>query len=270
MLKCITAAALAVALAGSAQAQTGHLAPTPPAPSPQATPSPPTDETALIHAVENARSKYNAGQTDFQRGATRPERRMAICNARTAMRAKDWLGTVATLSTNGDGMGVLGVRIGKSITVTTWNNALSDFSDHTLITAGSAVYGKLSSLKVGDTVKFSGYFVQSDTDCIRESSMTLGGSMTDPEFIFQFSVVEKVDVPTAVSAEAGGNQDTDTPSAAAAVTLGLIVVAICLMFSILASNRGRSGWGWFFLSLLITPVLSFILLLALPKQDRRA
>jgi hypothetical protein len=255
----ITAAALAVALAGAAQAQTGQI-----------TPSPPMDEMALIHAVGDARVKYNDGQTDFQRGATRPERRMAICNALTAMRAKDWLGTVATLSTNSDGMGVLGVRIGKSITVTTWNNALSDYSDHTLITAGSAVYGRLASLKVGDTVKFSGYFVQSDTDCIRESSITLGGSMTDPEFIFQFSVVEKVAVPTAVSAEV----DTDVPSAAVVVTIGLIVVAIILMFPILvgvaASNRGRSGFGWFCLSLLITPLFSFILLLALPKQERTA
>jgi len=38
-------------------------------------------------------------------------------------------------------------------------------------------------------------------------------------------------------------------------------VAVCVV----ASNRGRSALGWFFLSVLISPLLSILLLLVLPK-----
>lgn len=40
-----------------------------------------------------------------------------------------------------------------------------------------------------------------------------------------------------------------------------IYLGLCLGVAILASNRGRSGFGWFFLSLLISPLLGFIFVL---------
>jgi len=38
----------------------------------------------------------------------------------------------------------------------------------------------------------------------------------------------------------------------------LIVVPLSAAAGVWASNRGRSGWGWFFLSILISPLLAFI------------
>ena len=40
-----------------------------------------------------------------------------------------------------------------------------------------------------------------------------------------------------------------------------IYFGLCLGVALLASNRGRSGVGWFFLSLLISPLLGFIFVL---------
>lgn len=40
-----------------------------------------------------------------------------------------------------------------------------------------------------------------------------------------------------------------------------VYLGLCLGVAILASNRGRSGIGWFFLSLLISPLLGFIFVL---------
>ena len=61
------------------------------------------------------------------------------------------------------------------------------------------MYHDLLKLKVGETVRFSGTFFAGDTDCFQEQSMTLGGSITDPEFLFRFSRVEPV-VPLTQSA----------------------------------------------------------------------
>jgi hypothetical protein len=73
--------------------------------------------------------------------------------------------------------------------VQTWNNALSDIEDDTLIDPKSALFAKASALSVGQEVTFSGAFRPYTTDCIREGSLTLSGSITEPEFIFRFSDV---------------------------------------------------------------------------------
>jgi uncharacterized membrane protein len=52
--------------------------------------------------------------------------------------------------------------------------------------------------------------------------------------------------------------------------VGLIGVILYLVFCIIvgsaASNRGRSGFGYFFISLLITPLITFIIILALGEN----
>lgn len=47
------------------------------------------------------------------------------------------------------------------------------------------------------------------------------------------------------------------------IFLGWVVFSVIV--AIAASGRGRSGFGWFLLSALISPLLSFILLMVLPK-----
>jgi hypothetical protein len=42
-------------------------------------------------------------------------------------------------------------------------------------------------LAKGQRVRLSGTFLDSSTDCVSESSLTLDGSLTEPEFIFRFS-----------------------------------------------------------------------------------
>jgi hypothetical protein len=42
-----------------------------------------------------------------------------------------------------------------------------------------------------------------------------------------------------------------------------------IIVGVIASSRGRSGGGWFLLSLLISPLLTIVPVLALPKQMTR-
>ena len=149
----------------------------------------PDDEKAVVEAIEDARRAYKVAANDLARGGTRGQRKSALCHALKGKSVDDWTGTIETLSSNSEGKGVISIRIGPDIHVATWNNALSDIMHTTLIEPGTELFSRLSSLKVGDRVKFSGLFFESNTDCVFELSMTLGGSMGDPDFIMRFTAV---------------------------------------------------------------------------------
>lgn len=147
----------------------------------------PDMETRFNLAIERGMAQFAAGVNDMQKGAARPQRASEICAALQTLDVDNWVGQIAVLSSNGDGKGVLSIRIGKNTYVHTWNNSLSDISDATLIEPGSTLFKRVASLKTGDWVTFSGIFMRSQTDCVRESSMSLSGSLTEPEFIFRFT-----------------------------------------------------------------------------------
>ena len=157
------------------------------APPPAPTISLPAGERAFLVAVTKGRDAFNAGQNDMAKGSARPLRAHAICDAVSPGRVDDWIGKVASLSTNGDGKGVLAIEIGNKIFVKTWNNAVSDIGNRTLLDPDSPIYKQALSLTRGQRVQFSGDLFADSTDCVREGSLTLQGSLTQPEFIFRFS-----------------------------------------------------------------------------------
>jgi hypothetical protein len=106
--------------------------------------------------------------------------------------ASGWVGKISQLSSNGDGKGVLSIEVAPNVHVSTWNNALSDIGSQTLIDPSSSLFKNLANMKRGDVVRFSGRFASSDVDCVREQSVTLAGSMTDPSFTMRFTSVNKL------------------------------------------------------------------------------
>jgi hypothetical protein len=125
-------------------------------------------------------------------GGIRSSRQQAICDALNNQQASDWVGRIETLTSNGDGKGVVSLSITQYIHVATWNNSLSDIRDNTLIDPTSSMFKQVAALKVGDLVIFSGRFASSNTDCVGEQSVTLQGSMTSPEFTMRFSSIRKL------------------------------------------------------------------------------
>jgi hypothetical protein len=151
-------------------------------------PDVPQEQRPFLNAVETGQNTYAAGKNDIAKGEARPIRSGAICSSlRAGLSIYDWIGTVSTLSTNGDGKGVLGIKIGRNVFVKTWNNAVSDIGDATLLKPGSSIYREAVSLARGRRVRFSGSFRDSSTDCVKESSLPLHGSLTEPEFLVRFS-----------------------------------------------------------------------------------
>ena len=113
-----------------------------------------------------------------------------LCKAIGSRKVTDWVGQVTKVGANSDGKGILEVELAKGIIIKTWNNSLSDMGDHTLIEPGSAVFNTASNFSEGQIIKFSGTFLRGiENECVRESSLSLQGTLDEPEFIFRFSSV---------------------------------------------------------------------------------
>lgn len=157
----------------------------------------PVLRAGFVQAVVAGQQAYRATRDEFRQGATRPARKQAICAlpiART-MSAQDWVGQVSTRSTNGEGKGVLGIKLGDDLEIKTWNNSLSDIGDNTFVEPGSPLFEAIGAAQKGDWVRVSGRLIRSNTDCMRETSMSLSGSMTEPDFLFRFERMERINLP---------------------------------------------------------------------------
>jgi hypothetical protein len=163
------------------------------APSPSVTPpvaivevSIPANEKEFILSVQQGQAAFRSAPNQMAQGGSRSKRRIAICQSLPQISVSDWVGRIDALSSSSDGKGVLEISLTPDIRVKTWNNDFSDSASHTLIDPSSSLFGTVSQMRKGDQVVFSGAFFPNDVDCVKETSVSLEGSMTDPEFLFRF------------------------------------------------------------------------------------
>ena len=165
----------------------------------------PADEQEFIRSVQSGHAAYSVAPNEMAKGGTRAERRAAICRSLSnGVLVSDWVGRIAELESNSDGKGVLEISIADSVAVKTYNNSFSDAGSDTLIDPTSPLFKRLSQMQKGNRVTFSGAFFASDIDCVQEASLTLEGSMTEPEFLFRFKTVEE-HVPQAAATPSGSS-----------------------------------------------------------------
>ena len=100
---------------------------------------------------------------------------------------KNWRGVVREISTTTDSKVSLEVSFGCGIKIGTWNNALSDMGDFTLIDIDSEIAERITSLSIGQKITFSGNLIQHQINFIREKSITEQGAMIAPEFLIEFT-----------------------------------------------------------------------------------
>lgn len=153
----------------------------------------PQSQLAFIQKVESFYPLYDEAPNELKKSALRKQRKDALASLVSSRRVSEWIGTLKDMQTNSEGKAFIEIKLdgAESITIKTWNNALSDIIDETLIENGSELYNSISDLSVGDKVVFSGTFASDERDYIREASITERGSMMDPEFILKFSDVRK-------------------------------------------------------------------------------
>jgi hypothetical protein len=173
-----------------AGAGTTAAAVTPPPPRVDPLAALPESEKNFCAVAQSYAQQYGdaqgAGANQLKLSKLRSQRKQALLGLKSSV--SGWLGIIDDLTTNGEGKASVSVKLPcKDVKVKTWNNALSDINDNTLIPQSSKLYDSISDLGEGKAVQFSGTFAQSDNDGLEESSVSEVGSMTDPEFIRRFS-----------------------------------------------------------------------------------
>lgn len=150
----------------------------------------PRDQEQFINTVEKYVNGFREAKNELQQSALRDQRKNELAKLIRDRSASSWVGTISQLETNTEGKAILSIRVSPDIEIKTWNNALSDINSNTLIDKGSHLYNSLFDLSRGQQVEFSGSFFSSVTDHIEETSITIQGSMRNPEFLFKFQSVK--------------------------------------------------------------------------------
>jgi hypothetical protein len=159
---------------------------------PPSMPMPPVEQQfcdAVKAAVSEYKQAQSAGANELKLSKLRTARKRTLLGIVVGRKATDWIGSIDSLSTNSDGKAVLAIALPCDVQVKTWNNALSDIGDGTLIPQGAPLFDAISEMNKGRAVKFSGKLFADDQNGLKETSMTEEGSMTDPEFLMKFSSV---------------------------------------------------------------------------------
>lgn len=150
----------------------------------------PPGEIQFISAVEKYVIGFREAKNELQQSALRDQRKNEIAKTIGRRTVSSWVGKINQLETNTEGKAILSIQISPDIEIKTWNNALSDINANTLISKGSSLYSSLFDLSHGQQVEFSGSFFSSQSDYVEETSMTIQGSMRNPEFLFKFKSVK--------------------------------------------------------------------------------
>jgi hypothetical protein len=152
----------------------------------------PDQQNRFLTVTADYGERFESSANELQQSVLRDERRSALVKALGSQRSVNgWLGTIRRLETNSEGKAILAVQLSSNTDIMTWNNALSDILDETLIDKGTPVYRALLKMSVGDPVAVSGSFFPSSKDGVQETSVTIRGSMTNPEFLFRFHDISK-------------------------------------------------------------------------------
>lgn len=156
----------------------------------------PATQQAMTDAVAQARTEAESAETDLQRANVLNVRSDTMCTTVPGGAVQDWIGTVKSVDANGEGKAVVVLEIEDDIEIATWNNAFSDLNDNTLIEQGTELYDAALGLAPGDAVQFSGTLKsgsEANDACYYTSNLTEAMSIDSPDFIINFSDLQKVE-----------------------------------------------------------------------------
>ena len=161
----------------------------PPAADPQLVPEPdvPQNQAAFLDVFQEYLDLFESAETELQGANYLNERDRALCEFTDNGRVEGWVGELSSVAANSEGKGVVSVKIDDDLRVETWNNALSDIFDETLIEPGTALYDSILPLKPGEQVIFSGTFVASSNSCVSDKRFSDSARASKPDFVFRFS-----------------------------------------------------------------------------------
>lgn len=151
----------------------------------------PKEQQEFLEIIEAAKSEIDNAETDLQESVALRNRDKALCASLSANKASNWTGIIKNVGANGEGKAYVDIEIADRIRVQTWNNALSDIGDNTLIPTSSKFFNDLVAMAEGDLVTFSATFLRGSNSCLKKGNLTDIFYGISPEFIVRFSDIKK-------------------------------------------------------------------------------
>ncbi|HXM85534.1 MAG TPA: hypothetical protein VN899_06985 [Stellaceae bacterium] len=146
---------------------------------------PPKSETAYIAAWQAAQEPYRNADNQLKAAAVYNRMLEEMRKAVPDNHVTNWTGTVDSMGANSDGDAWIVIAIAPGLTVQTWNNALLDIREHTLIHRDSPLYNTLKDFKPGQKVAFTATLI--GLGDVKEKD-----KVTEPDMIASFTAVEAV------------------------------------------------------------------------------
>ncbi len=144
----------------------------------------------FIKIINDSREGFSSSYNDLKVNKILLDRNDLLCRTIPQI-VNNWEGKIKEITTNMEGKGILSVIIDKGIFIQTWNNAFSDLFDNTLIATDSKVYTQLLELNKGDSILFSGDFIENSSECFGTQNLTNKSKISKPEFTFIFTNILK-------------------------------------------------------------------------------
>jgi hypothetical protein len=147
----------------------------------------------FIDLINNFKSDYGNAKNELKKSAVRTKRKKALAELFGNDLSVQFIGKIVDLSTTSNQNAHMKIKLlgANSITISNWNNELSDIASDSLIKSGSSLYDTVADLGENVTVKFTGSLFSDSDDHIEEKSMSERGAMREPEFLIKFSSIEK-------------------------------------------------------------------------------
>ncbi len=139
-------------------------------------------QNKFINVINKYANSFLVAKNQIQESVQRDQRKLEFSNLLSWYYINDWVGTIKYISTDSNGDGSLKVDIESNVTL------LSS----SYIKKGSQLYNVLFNLIHKQKIKFSGSFVPSEKDYFKEDSITIRGSMTAPDFEFEFESIAPI------------------------------------------------------------------------------
>ena len=153
----------------------------------------PPRQASFNGAVYKYSKSFKGAKNELQQDAVREQRRIEVSKILNGYLATSWIGKISSLGTTPNGKAYIDVITQPGFSIKTWNNPFSDAFSNTLIEKDSPAHNSLLNLTEGQFIRFSGTFLPSEKDYIEETSVTIAGSMLDPDFLFVFDSIQAID-----------------------------------------------------------------------------
>ncbi|SFV87645.1 hypothetical protein MNB_SUP05-SYMBIONT-5-427 [hydrothermal vent metagenome] len=154
----------------------------------------PAEQVQLMAIAKKYALAFDDVSNEVQQSQLREQRSKELLNFlySNTKNIENWIGRISNITTSSTGDAFVSITVSPYLTISTWNNTFSDINYDTKIDKDTAIYATLATVQKGDLVYFTGKFFESDNDSIKEQSLTIMGSMEDPDFLLRFYDIVKI------------------------------------------------------------------------------